>query len=294
VTDDRTDREDVAVDDAEDFAPSGADLVVTDPTDDVGVMLTLDKHDEAVIVAELQGRLSKAMLYDFPMGGKQLVDLSWPGVRECIHEMNRTGKCHVHVVKGSADFENVVEDVGEGPEPCVQVTLMVEDDVTGLVMYGTAIEPKRMKLTKKVAQYRRNDGKFVDDDDRIADPFARQKALGKAQRNAFKQFIPETLRQTLIAQYKGDAEALKKIHAGAGAEQLAELPAPLPGDDERANELRARAREVYAEIRELDPLKILPAAFNQMMIRHEHEYGRLEELIGTLEQRRDEAKEAAE
>lgn len=280
-----------AVEDPQDFEPSGPDLVIADPSDTTGVLVALDKHDVAVIVQELQGRLSKAMLYDFPQGGQRLVDLSWPGVRECIHEMNRTGKCRIGVVKDSAVFESVVEDVGDGPESCVQVTLMVEDQVTGEVMYGTATEPKRMKLRDATAKRRKGEGKFVDDDGKIADPFARQKALGKAQRNGYKQFIPEPLRQTLIAQYRGDAEALKVIHAGAGAQALAELPPPLPADDERANELRTKARDLYSQIRAKNALFILPAQFNQMMMRSEHEHARLEEFVAFLEQKLEEVPE---
>jgi hypothetical protein len=276
-------------DDVEDFAPSGTDLVVSDPTDETAVMVTLDKHDEAVIVQELQGRLSKAMLYDFPQGGQRLVDLSWPGVRECIHEMNRTGKCRISIVKGSAEFESVQEDVGDGDEPCWMVTVMAEDEVTGETNYGTALEPKRIKLKDSTAKRRRSEGKFVDDAGKIADPFSRQKALGKAQRNAYKTFIPETLRQTLIAQYRGDAEALKVINAGAGAEQLAELPPPLTDDE--AVELTERARAVYLEVREKHgPLKVLPARFDQFVRHAAHSHDRLRDLIAHLEQIRDEEK----
>jgi hypothetical protein len=272
---------------ADDFTPSGAELVVADPTDETAVMTVLDKHDEAEIVREVQGRLSKRYLYDFPRDGSRLVDLSWPGVRECIREMNKRGT-RIRIMPGSAEFEDVMLDLGDGDEPCIQVTMMGEDLSTGEVMYGTAAEPKWIKVKPATAKRRRDQGKSVSDDDKIPDAFARQKALGKAQRNTYKLFIPETLRATLIAQYKGDTEALKQIQAGAGAGELAELPPPLPADDERANELREKIRAVYQEIHEVNPTFILPAYFHSMFTRAEHSYERLEDFVAYLEQKRGE------
>lgn len=271
------------------FEPSGADLVVSDPTDVNDVMTVLDKHDEAEIVREIQGRLSKRYLYDFPKDGSRLVDLSWPGVRECIREMNKRGT-RIKIVPGSAQFEDVTEDMGDGDEPCVQITVMAEDEATGETMLGTALEPKWMKVKPATAKRRREAGRSVTDDDKIPDQYARAKCLGKAQRNAYKLFIPETLRATIIAQYKGDAESLQKIRAGAGAEQLAELPPPLPADDERANELREKARALYAEIHEVNPTFLLPAQFHVFFTRAEHSHERLEDFVGFLEQRRGEVK----
>jgi hypothetical protein len=171
-------------------------------------------------------------------------------------------------------------------------TYIAEDEATGETMYGTALEPKWMKVKDQTAKRRRDQGKSVSDDGKIPDPYARAKCLGKAQRNAYKLFIPETLRATLIAQYKGDDQALKTIKAGPGAEQMAELPPPLPADDERANELRGKCRDTYLAIREVDPLWILPAAFHAQLLRSEYSHERLEDFVAYLEQKLAEAKEA--
>lgn len=269
----------------EDITPSGSDLVVRDASDRTEVSVVLDKHDEAMILEEMQRRLTAELLYDFPQDGSRVVDLSYVGVRECVLLMNQSGKCRIRIVPDSARFENAIEDVGNGPEDCLIVTLMAENELTGMSVYGTFVQPKRIHLKPDKAKKRRAQKRHIYDDDTIANPHARTVALGKAQRNAWKLFIPERLRQTLIAQYKGDSKALKVIQAGAGAEAMAELPPPLR--DERADELRARAREVYLEIRAIDPTIITPAALDNAMRRAESAHDRLEDLIGYLEATRD-------
>ena len=277
----------VTPEEAEDFRPTGGELVVANPGEEHEVFVVLSRHDEDLIVQELQRRVLKTMLYDFPKDGKRLVDLSVVGVNECVRLMNRTGKCSIRVVPGSLAIEETFED----GEEWVIATVYAEDAKTGQGTYGTAAQPKRMKLKADTAAKRRRDGKPVGQDDTIWDNFARTKAISKAQRNAMADHIPETLRQTLIAQYRGDDAALKVIQAGAGAAELAELPPPLQTPE--ADVLRARAREVYAQLREVAPLALLPAAFHAYMTRSEHELERLSEFVGYLEQKLDEAKAAA-
>lgn len=267
---------------AEDFRPRGTDLVVADPSDEHEVFLVLDRHDEDLIVQELQRRVVRTMLYDFTQGGSRLVDLSSKGVNECVRLMNRTGKCAIRVLPTMLSIEETIED----GEEWVTATVYAEDAKTGQGHFGTASQPKRMKVRASTAKRYRDDGKAIGADDTVWDKFARAKAMSKAQRNALAGHIPETMRQTLIAQYTGDDQALRVIKAGAGAQQVAELPPPLT--DERAEALKARAREVFAEIRERDPLKLLPATFHAYLSRAEHSHERLADFVTFLEAKRDE------
>jgi hypothetical protein len=265
---------DVTVEEAEDYKPSGAELVVADPREPEGVFVVFDRHDEQQIIEEFQRRALKVMLYDFEQGGAKLIDLSYAGVNEAIRLMNSTGKCRIHIDKDSLRVETVTEDRGNGHEEFYVATVFATDDVTNFGEFGTSAEPKLMRLRNGKTKW---------------DIFARTKAINKAQRNALKTMIPEALRQTIIAQYKGDATAIRQIQAGAGAESLAELPPPL--NTPEAEERKAEARKIYDEIREKEPTKLLPAVFHNYMVRAEHSLERLDDFLEFLRGIREEVTE---
>jgi hypothetical protein len=276
---------DVSPEEAEAFKPAAGELVVRDVGDEHSVFVVFDRHDEQQIIEEFQRRALKVMLYDFSQGGSRLVDLSYQGVNEAVRLMNQTGKCKIAIDRdafGGRGFDEqvVTEDAGNGPEQFYVITVYAADAVTGYGQLGTSSEPKLMRLRDGSTKW---------------DIFARTKALNKAQRNALKVMIPEALRQTLIATYRGDDVALRQIQAGAGAALIAELPPPLT--DERAQALKTRARKLYEEIREHAPggikVNLLSAQFHAYLTRAEHDHERLEEFIGYLEQRLAEAKGGA-
>lgn len=283
----------VTPEEAEDFKPSPADLVAAGPDDTHGTLVVLDRHDELAIIEEFQRRALEVMLYDVPKGGDRLIDLSYAGVNEGVRLLNTMGGLRIGIVEGTLQVVTEHYDVGDGPEPFFVATIAAREATTGYLQYGTASEPQWMKLTDRtIARYKR-EKKPVREDGKIFDVFARAKAINKAQRNALKVQIPETMRQTMIATYKGDTAALKQIQAGRGAEQLAQLPPPLPEDDDRANELRGRCRELYTEIRAVDVLKVLPAQFHAYLTRAEVSYEKLEGFVAYLEQRLEEARREA-
>ena len=266
-----------------DEQPSGSELVVLDPTDRAAVLTVVDRHDEAMIVEELQRRALRVMLYSFPMDGTDVTDLSYLGVNEAVRVMNDRGKWRITIDRHSLKVESVMEDVGYGPEPCWTATVYAVNTNTDYGQFGSFTQPKRMRLKdKRKVQSRKNRGEYVDENDTIADNFSRQKAINKAQRNALRVHIPETMRQTLIAQYQGDPERVRRIEAGAGAEKLAELPPPLT--DERAEAQKAQARALFDRIRELHPTAILlPASFHVYLRDAEHSHERLDDFLKYLQ-----------
>ena len=261
-------------DDPEDFKPSGADLEVAVPEE---VFAVLDRHDESQILDELQSRLLDVTLYDFPQDGGRVTDLSYAGVREVTGLMNRTGKVKLRLIPGSLRTEDRVEN----GEPHIRAEVWAEDLVTGAAFPGIAYEPKLMKLKDATAKKWRAKGKQVPDDNKVWDSFAETKAAAKAERNALKKFIPEQIRQTLIAQYQGDPVRIKQIQAGAGAEKLAEMPAPVQSDE--ANKLRALIRATYDELKQHNRLAMPPGQFNALMVRHDYSEERLQEFLAHLE-----------
>lgn len=257
----------------DDFKPQAPDLVVTDPDDANEVFRVLDRHDESQILDALQERVLDESLYDFGEGRNRKVDLSFSGVRECIHLMNRTGKVKLRIIPKSLE----VEEFSEEDEAYYRATVWAEDRVTGEAYSGTSVEPKVLKLRNGKERW---------------DEFAHTKAVNKAERNALKKFIPEPIRQTLIAQYMKEPERVKKIAAGAGAEAIAELPPPATS--EKAEQLRGECRRIYDEIKQIDRTKwLLPGAFNALLVRHEWSEDRLGELVehlaGILEKAQAEA-----
>jgi hypothetical protein len=259
--------------------PSGSELVVRDIGDRQEFVTVVDRHDEAMIVQELQRRTLKVMLYSFRQDGHTIVDLSYLGVNEAVRVMNDSRKWEVTIDPGSLVVESVMEDLGDGEEPCWTATVYAVNRITSYGQYGTFTQPKRIHLSdaRKIAKRRE---KKEEPHDSVADKFARQKAINKAQRNALRVHIPETMRQTIIAQYQGDPERIKRIEVGAGAEAMADLPPPLV--DEKAEAQKAQARELFDSIREIGPLILLPAVFHKYLRDAEHSHERLEDFLGYL------------
>lgn len=268
---------DVAPEEAEAYKPAPGELVVADLRDEQQVFVVLDRHDEQQIIEEFQRRALRVMLYDFTKGGRRLIDLSYAGVKEAVRLMNATGKCRIAIDRDSLVVEEVTEDAGNGPEQFYVATVFAVDEVTGHGEFGTSSEPKLMRLRAGKTKW---------------DIFARTKAINKAQRNALGHHIPEAMRQTLIAQFKGDDAAVRRIQVGAGAEKMAELPAPLT--DERARAQQARARELWTQVLDAAPgglkVGVTPALFQTYLSRAEHSHERMDDLLAFLEAKLEEAR----
>lgn len=273
---------DSTAEDLPDEVPTGSALVSLDDAPE-NVLAIVDRHDEALIVSEIQRRALKVMLYAFPVNGSQVVDLSYLGVNEAVRLMNNGRKWRITIDRTSLQCDSVMEDLGNGPEPCWQATVYAVDELSGYGQFGTYTQPKRMKLTSadKIAKRRREQPDSIDDKDTIADQFARQKAINKAQRNGLRIHIPEELRQTLVAQHKGNPDAVQRISIGAGANALADMPAPLT--DERSKQQREIARGLYKQLQALTgPQENPPGAFHAYLTRAEHDHDRLDEFIAYL------------
>ena len=273
--------------------PTGAELVVADATSEQEVLAVVDRHDEAMIVQELQRRALRVMLYQFDLNGSMVTDLSYLGVNEAVRVMNDRRLWRVTVDRGSLVCESVNEDLGQGVEPCWQATVYAVNELSGYGQFGAYTQPKRYRLKdeSKVQRAKRR-GDVVDDQKRIADKFARSKAINKAQRNALRVHIPEAVRQTMIAQYQGDPERIRVIEAGAGAAELAQLPPPLT--DERSREQVEKARGLFDELTTVNRLAVLPAQFHAYLTRAEHDHDRLDEFIAYLAETLERERKAAE
>jgi hypothetical protein len=269
--------------DPADYRPPATELVVPSlpPGDerDHATLVVLDRHDEDQVLAALEERMDKVLLYDFSKGGTNVVDLSWQGVMECVRLLNGTGHARLRIMPETlqVEVETIEAENGRGPEPYYVATVAATDEVTGYTTIGTSTEPRRMKAK----------GKIVDD------VFARTKAVNKAQRNALKMHIPERLRQAVIALHKGHDQRVLDIKHGAGAAAAAQLPPPVQSEQARA--LEAEIKATWGEIRLLPGWKdrMLPGVYQAKLSRARSSEPDLEAFRDALVSLRDSLKGAA-
>lgn len=269
-----SDQIEVKPEDVEEFLPEPAALVVQDTRDENEVFRVLDAHDEAQILDEIQRRALKVALYDYRQGGQQVVDLSYQGVNEAVRVMNATGKVRIGIDPSSLTVEKMEADVGNGPEDFFVATVYAREEITGYGQFGTSMEPINL---------RKRDGT------RVFDVFARTKAINKSQRNALKTMIPEQIRQTLIAAYKGDPTRVERIMT-ATEKKEAELP---PADTSPAAlALVEEIRAVYEEIKDLGGgqgrILFPPGRMHSLLLAVQHDQARMKDFLAWIEEQRDE------
>jgi hypothetical protein len=192
--------------------------------DERDIYTVMEMRDEEQIVATLQGRVSEEFLYEFCRRHKWqngvrppecackdlVVGISWFGIQESSRVY---GGIQVPVEKAKAR---------ETPD---EVEFMVEaiDSQTNSSRIGISSQPKNMTTRQGV----------------FRDAFATQKALSKAQRNAIKQLLPQTMLKEWIQKHRngGNGKAQAPAPAAAGSSQAHSGSAQHPLDS-KALELK--------------------------------------------------------
>jgi len=126
----------------------------------------MDALDEGQITEELKGHVIEEYFYEFQMGGKNIVGISWSGVKHVARKMAEKGQ--------PISIDKV--DIEDTPEEFI-ASAKATNLKTGFSMIGMAACSKIMTL--KTGERKPN-------------AFARTIAHSKAQRNAIRNFIPET------------------------------------------------------------------------------------------------------
>ena len=230
--------------------------------------------DEQQVVDEMQGRALDVMVYSFQPKGSNapVTGLSWKGIREVVRTLNARGYTRLKIAKEPRPvFEDVLTEEGD---PAWQVAVYAEDERNGGGSWGVAAQPKAMKLRNGSTK---------------PDPFAKTKALSKAQRNALESLLPAELVEALKAQYHGQGRV--KMLPGTLSDAPDDRPPALT--DDRAKDQIATCRSVFDEIKALNRLLLPPGKFNVLVRDAEHDHGRLDDLIAHLESLRDQEGEIA-
>lgn len=151
----------------------------------------LDRLDEEQILAEMQGAVLDQYVYSFKSGGRQVTGLSWAGVKAVAAKM------------GSVQVDLLQLTPGEGGWTCV-VKATAPD---GSSRIGAAEQPYEMD-TKRGPQ---------------PDPFALPKCVSKAQRNAIRALLPESLITEVVKMHQAQRQPARKP---APANGKAKTPEP--------------------------------------------------------------------
>lgn len=154
----------------------------------------MDALDEGQIVDEIKGHVIEQYFYEFPQGNRQVVGISWAGIKYVARKMAEAG----HPISIEEKHLTVTND-----SYIVEAAAM--DLVTKEKRWGVAECPKYMKLKEG---------------DEKPDPFALQKAFSKAQRNAIRNFIPETAIQEGYKAWKASKSTGDRIEQAFGKDRL--------------------------------------------------------------------------
>jgi len=168
--------------------PSGM-IQMTSPIDpEVSFYVAQEIADDKAIEQELLGAAVATMIYEFEQDGEIINGLSLCGVREVVRLLNRNPKSG-HKVRISPNPPTITRDLEQGGQRGIEVMVYAEDLVTGSGMWGSKFEP--YKKSDPNAQGSTYDNKF-----------AFEVALSKAQRNAMRSLLPETVINEMIEMFK--------------------------------------------------------------------------------------------
>ncbi len=156
----------------------------------------MDAADDALIIAELEGRILETWVYEFSSGGQKVQGLSKIGIDQATRELAKKGE-----VLRELEHEYKIDPTDKGYMLfTVKVGRYAISQNGQEILLDTAIGAKR-QWTKML----RRDGRVA------PDPFWFEKGLAKAARNAKHRLIPEEIKSKILAfaKKKGRVQEIK-------------------------------------------------------------------------------------
>jgi len=145
------------------------------PTETMTPFQVMERADEDLILAELQGAALEVFVYSFEDKNKRIVTgLSLPGVRETVRVMNARGAARIKI----SDRPPQISE----SDTHYEVLVYAIDEQNGGGSWGIKRQAKRFP------------GGMINE-------FALEQALSKAQRNALRALIPETWVNVMIQDF---------------------------------------------------------------------------------------------
>ena len=144
------------------------------------VIKEIERMDENLIVETLKGRSMEKLFHEFPIRGTTVVQLSWAGVKYFTLQLKGLKVEEVKITETDEKYRAVA---------------WAYDKVRDTRVMGAAEQSKT---------YKSKDGTTYPDE------FALAKVVSKAQRNALKNLIPETMISQAYVLWKDKQAGVKK------------------------------------------------------------------------------------
>lgn len=159
----------------------------------------MDRLDDEAILAELEGRVMKALVYSFNQGGQTVTGLSKVGVDAVVREM---AKQHEVIRELECTFQDFGEDALFTAKAGRYVVKFDEQKgVAAEVLLDTRIGTKRQWKKMKTKR-------GIEDN-----PFWYEQGSMKALRNANMRLLREDLKQQIIAKAQATEGAVREVKA---------------------------------------------------------------------------------
>lgn len=143
------------------------------PANDAEVFQVVEHRDEEQIIASLEGKYLDEYVYSFQQGGKSIEGLSWLGIQEAARAYGGI-QCPIDKMKIERNDKDII------------VMIEAIDSQTNSSAIGASAQALFMTTSRGV----------------MADSFAMQKAISKAQRNAKRQLLPQQLLKQWIEKHR--------------------------------------------------------------------------------------------
>jgi len=189
-----------------------------------------EQEDDKLIVGTMKGQLLPFFVYQYCEEGCKTKEecthdkITVPtvkGVSEVVHRLNRKKKDYK--IKLNPQYQRIENNVSQGGVLGVQVTVLAENELMDTTATGVKFEP-----------YKEQGGK--------RNEFALEKALSKAERNAYKKIISEIdfmeELETIMEEHPKAVKFIDASHATAGEETIALEQPKKTSDEEIRNTIR--------------------------------------------------------
>ena len=195
--------------------PKNTDIVMTSPIDPSSqIVMSSELADDSMIEAELMGEVLPHYIYEFDQKGKKITGLTVKGVNEVVRRLNRKRS------KGEMDSGykitlppehlKIERDVSYDGVLGIEVRVFAVNLIDGTSAWGIKFEP--YKKSGRNGSYENT--------------FAIEKALSKAERNAKRKLIPETVATKMIEKMIAtDPNSVKRLEP-VQSKQISVTPIP--------------------------------------------------------------------
>jgi len=223
------------------------EIVIVSPVDpNSRITIASELADDEMIERELMGEVLPYYIYQFCESGckpadveagkcshKKTVGMTVKGVNEVVRNLNKKKDSGV-TIRINPTHMKIEHNVDEEGVKGVQVSVYAENLVDGNSAWGIKFEPYN-KLKRDGSSYKNE--------------FAAEKALSKAERNAKRKLIPETMALKMIQLMLKNPEGVRALQTPNSQARVTAAAPPKPSTQEEVQQL---IRSAIAHSNEID------------------------------------------